>query len=844
MNSNTRAGTVLLSLLALVAGIMATVPHAPSVQAAPTGNVIVDPTFASGQAYGGSAWALHEQADGQTLVAGWFATTSSEGHFGLLRLRADGTPDPAFDASLRFDDAVQTIITQPDGKIVVGGYFSAVNGTPRGRIARLNGDGTLDATFNPGSGFALGGGEAVVRSMVTVGGQLIVGGAFDSFNRTAQEGLVRLQPSGALDTGYRPQLAGGPVPPHVNSMALQPDGRLLVGGSFTSLNGAMRINLGRLNADGSTDTGFTTGWGFNDVVNTVAVDGRGLVTVGGAFTAFNLNPAGLIVRLFANGYRDQGFLVAFAKGGGRGQVTSLVTNRFGVGAAVGDFTECFGAPSGDFNWDLTWGASGGVASFTGNGAGTQEWCDHSAYSGIGLTPPTVAGRTFLPMAVGHEYTMTIAGDIGSPGGIARYSVMRPDYHFGADGFAPFPVVSNGFDGPVTTIARQPDGKIIVGGSFTHYNGKPCTGLARLNADGTLDPGFDASAVITGPVSTLSIEPGGTILVAGDLPPAGGYEQQGVVRLLANGTLAPGFTVTPLTSSGSLDVQSLVVQPDGKVLLAGRFGWAGGLSIPDGRLGRLNADGTRDPEFPDVLFGPFDPHASTRVTDVALQQDGSVVVVGRFQTAAGQPANGIARLTPTGQFDPRFMAGTGFGGGPVTSRELLPQPDGPLIVVGDFTTYNGIGRNGVVRLSADGVLDATFNPGTGFRGAEYSPPPLVYPAPVSTGALQTDGKVVVGGSFTSFNGVPRNGLARLNSNGTLDTGFDPGGGARGTIASIVVQPDGAVLLGRLLRLQLRGAPAGQHHSRVAATDDSAGRPVDRGGGTRPRSGADRIHPAGQ
>jgi uncharacterized delta-60 repeat protein len=114
--------------------------------------------------------------------------------------------------------------------------------------------------------------------------------------------------------------------------------------------------------------------------------------------------------------------------------------------------------------------------------------------------------------------------------------------------------------------------------------------------------------------------------------------------------------------------------------------------------------------------------------------------------------------------------------------VAAQADGKVIIGGTFTTVGSSSRARIARLNANGTLDGSFNPGTGANGT------------VNAIALQSDGKIVLGGDFTSINGTNRNRYARLNSNGALDLGFDPGRGADGTVFSVALLPDGKVILG--------------------------------------------------
>ena len=114
--------------------------------------------------------------------------------------------------------------------------------------------------------------------------------------------------------------------------------------------------------------------------------------------------------------------------------------------------------------------------------------------------------------------------------------------------------------------------------------------------------------------------------------------------------------------------------------------------------------------------------------------------------------------------------------------IAQQDDGKVLIGGTFTTVNGTARNGIARLNADGSLDTSFDPGTGADNF------------VQALAQQADGKVLIGGSFNDINGTARNGIARLNADGSLDTGFDPGTGANNIVFALAQQADGKVMIG--------------------------------------------------
>jgi uncharacterized delta-60 repeat protein len=241
----------------------------------------------------------------------------------------------------------------------------------------------------------------------------------------------------------------------------------------------------------------------------------------------------------------------------------------------------------------------------------------------------------------------------------------------------------------------------------------------------------------------------------------GFNVTGVGTLNAGGTGQQFSKVTPL--------------PGGKVLATGAFYSAATTTPSYSRLFRLNDDGSFD-----NTFNVGGEGASGIIAATAVQPDGKILIGGGFPLYNGVAVNGIARINPDGSVDPTFNAGTGFSSilPPPWVRSIAVQPDGKIIVGGGFTIFNGISIAGVLRLNADGSLDATFSPGSGPNNI------------VEAVAIQPDGKIVVGGLFGSFNGVSTGKLTRLNSDGSLDQTFTSA--TSGDILRVIIQPDGKIL----------------------------------------------------
>ncbi|MFN9110378.1 MAG: delta-60 repeat domain-containing protein, partial [Bacteroidota bacterium] len=196
---------------------------------------------------------------------------------------------------------VNSTLVQPDGKIIMGGFFNVGGcGPTQGKqLVRLNSDGVIDGSFNPGSVNS----NVFVITMQT-DGKMIVAGNFTSIGGLVLNRIARLNPDGTLDSGFNPGLGFNH---HVRSVNIQPDGKLIVGGLFTTFNGNTANRIVRLNPDGSQDATFNPGNGFNNYVYSTALMPDGRIVVGGQFTAYNGSLVNRIARLNPDGSLDATF---------------------------------------------------------------------------------------------------------------------------------------------------------------------------------------------------------------------------------------------------------------------------------------------------------------------------------------------------------------------------------------------------------------------------------------------------------------------------------------------------------------------------------------------------------
>ncbi len=275
-NPSTKAVKTSLLTVTLVTAVLLQPRGAPS---------DVDPTFDPGSGANGEVGAIAVQSDGKVLIGGQFTTVNGVPRNGVARLNADGSLDSDFMSGLSGPDSyVDGLALRSDGKVLIEGPFTAVNGSTRTGVALLNADGTLDNSFVPH--LSVRAGLAVRRFCLQGDDKVLVAGDFTAVDGVPRTKLARLNANGSLDNSFPGVLIG--TNDWIEAIAVQADGKVLIGGSFTSINGVSRANLTRLNPGGTLDTSFLAGLdGPNGFVDRVAIEADGRILVAGTFTLFN-----------------------------------------------------------------------------------------------------------------------------------------------------------------------------------------------------------------------------------------------------------------------------------------------------------------------------------------------------------------------------------------------------------------------------------------------------------------------------------------------------------------------------------------------------------------------------
>ncbi|WP_345236071.1 T9SS type A sorting domain-containing protein [Hymenobacter saemangeumensis] len=657
--------------------------------------------------------ALLVQPDGKVLTAGSFDFANGTLAGKIQRLNADGSTDASFTSGAGANGFIAALALQADGKIIIGGGFAAYNGVPMQNVARLNANGTLDPTFMP-SGISSA--RQVTSLALQADGKILVGSVTNLGGMT-NPGIVRLNPNGTADATFNVG-AGATAATGVGivwSVLVQADGRILVGGSFSSFNGQPANHLVRLNPTGSLDGSFTPGTGPDQSVRALAQQPDGKILIGGAFTNFNGQPAVRLARLMTSGQLDPTFNTAT---GANQQVLTLLVQANGSVVVGGQFTQYSGQ------------ARNGIVRVLSTG--TPD-------AGFNMGVGTNTGASVFSLAQTAAGQVLAAGDFSQFDGNAKTGLVRLTATGANDPVFTFTASERGF---INFAAPLANGQLLVSGNFTEFNGVVAPGfdasVRRINANGSLDPTYTTTAS-----SVYGAQPDGTFYALVSTL-TGGVQQSALQRILPSGAVDNSFA-SLLFSAAAPSIapfQNLTVQPDGRVLVYGNFTSYG--NATRNGIVRLNTNGTVDTQF--------NPPAGTAprvVVNAVVQPTGKIVIRYTESGTGALPGNLLARLNADGTLDNTFSVGTGAG--PNDFFSVLMQPDGKLLLSGGLTSFNGQATPfGAVRLGVNGAIDNTFNGLTdnySFR------------------VVQPDGRIL---AIAGNRGT--NALVRLNANGSPDNSF--------------------------------------------------------------------------
>ena len=697
----------------------------------------------------GSVRASAAQTDGKLIAAGFFKTVNSSRHDNIIRFNADNSIDETFNAST--NGTVFALAIQTDGKIVIAGVFTTVNGANKNSLARLNADGSLDTTFDAGSGAD----NIIYDIAVQADGKIFVGGSFLGVNSYFSPNIVRLNADGSADSTFSSRIPppfSTTIPSIVYSIALQTDGRVVLGGLIAGQSNGIYRSIYRFNADGTYDTSFNPG-SISSNLYKVVMQPDGKFVIGGFFQTINGVSRRYIARLENDGSLDTTF--------DPGTNASSPVNTIAV------------KPDGKILFGGLTSTNGLVKQLNSNGTLDITFNTSQFSPRVNTISLTSGGKIFVGSSLFNSFNTTSSAA----------------FLFNADGsqdtsfnFSPTAESS------ISTIAVQPDGKILIGGTFNKVNGTNREGIARLNSDGTLDTSFvlcnGCSIISTSSgtqINNVLLQPDGRILVGGSSIITGtsmGFSS--LVRLNQDGSIDNTFSL-PESLRNNL-ATTLALRADGKIFFS--YFSVGLSNQPQGGISRLNSDGSLDTSF-NFGFAPV-------IESIVALPDGKVLAGGPFsfgfinsQTGQSDFYYGLIRLNEDGTQDFSFRAGFISNETVFTSvYSVAVQTDGQILVGGRLFTGSSTIPLGVARLNPTGTIDGSFqlNPISSTNEIAH----------IEKIQLLANGKILVGGRFNNFGGAANANAARLNANGSIDTAFQTT--TNETVLDIVQQASGKVLIG--------------------------------------------------
>lgn len=324
----------------------------------------------------------------------------------------------------------------------------------------------------------------------------------------------------------------------------------------------------------------------------------------------------------------------------------------------------------------------------------------------------------------------------------------------------------GANGAILKMHLLNDGRILIYGNFSQYDGQPRSKLAILHPDGTLDTTFDPGTSVNFSISALNQLPDGTLLLGGNFTMYNGTVVSRFVALNEDGTISSSYAY-PAFDGEVLDV---LVLPDGSIIVHGSFSYTDGNSYYN-QIVKFDPSGAVVPDF----ITPLNSFEDSSI--MAVDPDGKIVIAGIFGLYAPAYA-GVIRLNADGSLDETFSHSTTLDASSITG--LIVHDDGSITVAGAISEYHGWLRNDLFRLMPDGNVSNDFH-------RQYGPSSLVYCI-----KELADGKLLVSGEFEGYDGVVTGSLVRLLPDGTLDETFQHAD-FDGAVTDFVVQPDGKILI---------------------------------------------------
>jgi uncharacterized delta-60 repeat protein len=699
----------------------------------------------------GSISEVDSQSDGKILILGSGSYGENVVIGGIARLNTNGKLDTSFSLN-SINDQIFSITVSNDDKILLLGSFTQINGVTRNRIARLNPNGSLDTSFDAG----IGPNSSVFDAKIQNDGKILIYGSFTSINGTSRNSIARLNVDGTLDTTFNVGTGttyGGPNEETIYDLTIQPDGKIIICGTFLSYNGTPSRCIARINSNGSIDSSFDIGMGPNYYISTLAIQSNGKLIISGAFTTFNGTSVNQMIRLNTNGSLDTTFNSGnLTSANMMNPVSKIVVQNDDKLIFCGALQTINGVTK---NKIVRLNIDGSIDESFDIGSGFLQT---SAYNNINWG--------MYDLKILNNNKIIVGGNCETYNGITQRKIALLNPNGSLDNLFN---TSYGTNNLIHTIAIQPDGKSIIGGEFTRYYNSNIPYFTRIDNVGNIDPLFNIGSGPNGAIYNVKLQNDSKILVSGSFTTFNGVSKKYIVRLNSNGSLDNSFNyeepsyltnanffgwdfvlqpddkklifagsiLLRLNANGSLDtnfnfnlgtpgvIQSVCLQPDGKILIGGNFGVFS-------KIKRLNIDGSVDITFNSPI--------QSDVSSITILNDNKILIC---------VFNSLLKLNNDGSVDYSFEITNIFN---INKMKLHGNK---IIVHGDFS-LNGFKNIAIFNL--DGSFVSSFFMFKDLYNGQNSITGLV-----SDIAIQTDGKIIAVGKFTHYNNIYKDNILRINSN---------------------------------------------------------------------------------
>lgn len=665
-----------------------------------------------------------------------------------------GSPDINFKIGVGFlnndtsNGVVYTIDVDSSNNIFCGGLYQNYSGNPINNIVKLDNNGNLDLIFLANtSGGTVG---EILDLKVLNDDTVILAGGFTYYGPTSINNIIKINNDGTVDSTFN---SGGGFNDYVTKIGIQSDGKIIAIGKFNTYDGNACSSITRINTDGTFDNTFNIGSGFDGLPRSLTILPDDSIIIVGEFNNYDGNNNNYIVKLLADGTQD----FTFNNLGFDGYALSVDTQSDGK-IIVGGLYSYYGT-----NYSI------GITRLNSDGSFDNTFLLNN-FSNIIILPiiTTLYVLSDDRICIGNSDLTQIYDTYWNiyPYTLGSFAVLKSNGDLDNDF-----VTGVGFDPSDICFKQDNNNKLLIGGTFTTYNGiytynslirletqTPTVSLSAGSIDNSfiIERGFNLGTYHNKSAQNLDFLSDGSLILIGAQIIYNNVSIGYVTKLLESGSLDMIFNTNILSLSYDDSPIDIKIQSDNKIITIG------GYSSPTAQITRLNSDGTLDTSF----LQNYGSGINGNLITIDLQNDNIILGFNGYGFNSGGTAwNGIFRLFSNGDVDELFnFGGTGFDifGGDQVVKILVQPYDNKILVGGTFKDYNGVVvPYNLIRLNSDGSLDTTFNfGGIGFDSDVYDI------------ALQSDNKILILGNFTTYNGVSVGPyIVRLNADGSLDTTFN-------------------------------------------------------------------------